>query len=240
LPSYADLLQKRKIDVVRALTKLLFVGLILSLISGCTMKAPAPGDGCWKAGTILGGMAGGLAGGLTGSAFSQKLGPRLAAGFGGAAVGALAGGLGEYYLVGCAPVPPPPPPVAQAAPPPPPSPPPLKTKPKIVLRGVLFDFNKAKIRPGDAAVLDEAAEILKSHPSVVVNVNGYCDAIGSETYNLKLSQRRAEAVARYLEQHGVPGAHLIPHGYGKTNFVAPNDTAEGRAQNRRVEWLPVE
>ena len=124
--------------------------------------------------------------------------------------------------------------------PPPPSPPPPQTKPKIVLRGVHFDLNQAKIRPGDAAVLDEAAEILKSHPSVVVNVNGYCDAIGSEAYNLKLSQRRAEAVAHYLEQHGVPRADLIAHGYGKTNFVAPNDTAEGRAQNRRVELLPVE
>jgi OOP family OmpA-OmpF porin len=171
---------------------------------------------------------------------TQKTGPRIGAGIGGAIVGALAGGLGEYYFLGCPPEAPPPPPVAQAAPPPPPPPPAPKPREKIVLRGVHFDFNKAKIRPGDAAVLDEAAETLKSHPSLNVDVNGYCDAIGSVAYNLKLSQRRADAVARYLEQHGVAVSHLIAHGYGKTDFVASNDTAEGRAQNRRVELAPLE
>jgi len=186
-------------------------------------------------------MAGGAAGGFGGAALTEKLGPRIGAGIGGAAVGALAGGLTEYYFLGCPPQPPPPPPVAQAAPPPPPPPlPPPPKKEKIVLRGVHFDFNKANIRPGDAAILDEASEILKSHQSLTVNVNGYCDAIGSEEYNLKLSQRRADSVARYLEEHGVPESHLIPRGYGKTNFVAGNDTAEGRAENRRVELLPLE
>ena len=109
-----------------------------------------------------------------------------------------------------------------------------------MLRGVHFDFNKAIIRPGDAAVLDEVASILKANPNVVVNVNGYCDAIGSVEYNLKLSERRAEAVVDYLVKAGIPENRLIPHGYGKTNFVAPNDTPEGRAQNRRVELVPVE
>ncbi len=109
-----------------------------------------------------------------------------------------------------------------------------------MLRGVHFDFNKSNIRPGDAAVLDEAAATLKSHPNLTVNVNGYCDAIGSEEYNLKLSQRRSDAVVNYLTQQGIPESRLIPHGYGKTNFVATNDTAEGRAQNRRVELVPLE
>ena len=107
-----------------------------------------------------------------------------------------------------------------------------------MLRGVHFDFNKANIRPGDAAVLDEAAQILKANPNVIVDVNGYCDAIGSEEYNLRLSDRRANAVVEYLVQQGVQASRLIPHGYGKTNFVAPNDTPEGRAQNRRVELVP--
>ena len=87
-------------------------------------------------------------------------------------------------------------------------------------------------------MLDEAAEILKAHPNVTVNVNGYCDAIGSVRYNLKLSERRAEAVVRYLADHGVAENRLIPHGYGKAHFVATNKTAEGRAQNRRVELVP--
>ena len=109
-----------------------------------------------------------------------------------------------------------------------------------MLRGVHFDFNKSKIRPGDAAVLDEAATTLKANPNVTVNVNGYCDAIGGENYNLKLSDRRADAVVDYLVKAGIPSSQLIPHGYGKTDFVATNDTAEGRAQNRRVELVPNE
>jgi OOP family OmpA-OmpF porin len=104
---------------------------------------------------------------------------------------------------------------------------------------VHFDFNKYKIRPGDAAVLDDAAETLKQNPSVTINVNGYCDAIGSEAYNLKLSDKRAEAVVNYLVGKGIPASQLVPHGYGKTDFVAPNNTADGRAQNRRVELVPV-
>ncbi len=71
---------------------------------------------------------------------------------------------------------------------------------KLVLRGVHFDFNKSNIRPGDAAVLDEAITILKQNPTVVVDVNGYCDIIGGMEYNQKLSERRANAVANYLLQ----------------------------------------
>jgi outer membrane protein OmpA-like peptidoglycan-associated protein len=138
----------------------------------------------------------------------------------------------QYYTVNANAVCKPPPP-----PPPPPLPPP-QVKQKLVLRGVQFDFNKSKIRPGDAAVLDEAVSTLKANPNVTVNVNGYCDAIGGEEYNLKLSDRRADAVEDYLEKAGIPASRLIPHGYGKTNFIATNDTAEGRAQNRRVELMP--
>ncbi|MGH7923568.1 MAG: OmpA family protein [Candidatus Binatus sp.] len=111
---------------------------------------------------------------------------------------------------------------------------------KLVLRGVHFDFNKSNIRPGDAAVLDEAATTLKANPDVDIDVNGHCDAIGGEEYNLKLSDRRADAVEDYLENAGIPEARLHPHGYGKTGFVATNDTAEGRAQNRRVELVTAQ
>jgi outer membrane protein OmpA-like peptidoglycan-associated protein len=106
---------------------------------------------------------------------------------------------------------------------------------KIILRGVHFDFNKADIRPQDAAVLDEAAETLNGHPNVSVSADGYCDAIGSVAYNQRLSEQRAEAVVTYLGSKGTAQSRLSPHGYGKTNFVASNSTEEGRAQNRRVE-----
>jgi outer membrane protein OmpA-like peptidoglycan-associated protein len=140
----------------------------------------------------------------------------------------------QYYSVWasaeCVPPPPPPPPPPVAAPAP---------REKVVLRGVHFAFNKAIIRPEDMPVLDEAAETLRSKPDVKLDVNGYCDAIGSEKYNLRLSQRRADAVATYLEGKGISADRLIPQGFGKTNFVASNDTSEGRAQNRRVELTPI-
>jgi outer membrane protein OmpA-like peptidoglycan-associated protein len=140
----------------------------------------------------------------------------------------------QYYTVKataeCLPPPPPPPPPAPPAPPP---------HEKVVLRGVHFAFNKATIRPEDMPVLDEAAETLKANASTRVDVNGYCDAIGSEQYNMRLSQRRADAVAAYLENKGIAADRLVPQGFGKTNFVASNDTSEGRAQNRRVELVPV-
>jgi OOP family OmpA-OmpF porin len=103
---------------------------------------------------------------------------------------------------------------------------------------VHFDFNKAIIRPGDAAVLDEAVTILKANPGVVIDVNGYCDAIGGIEYNQRLSERRGNAVANYLLNGGIQATQLRVHGYGKTGFVATNRTAEGRAQNRRVELVP--
>lgn len=137
---------------------------------------------------------------------------------------------GEYTLP---PLPPPPPIVLTAA-----AQAPSAPAEKIILRGVHFDFNKADIRSQDAAVLDEAAETLKSHPDLSVAANGYCDSIGKAGYNLGLSQRRADAVVKYLADHGVAEGRLSPHGFGKTDFVASNSTDEGRAQNRRVELVP--
>jgi OmpA-OmpF porin, OOP family len=136
----------------------------------------------------------------------------------------------EYELP---PLPPPPPIVLTAYPEQPSAP-----VEKLVLRGVHFDFNKADIRSQDAAVLDEASETLKSHPQLAVNVNGYCDSIGGVQYNLRLSQRRADSVVHYLADHGVAESRMSAHGFGKTDFIASNSTAEGRAQNRRVEMVP--
>ena len=101
-----------------------------------------------------------------------------------------------------------------------------------------FDFDKSNIRPQDAAVLDEAASTLKEHGNISINVNGYCDAIGTMKYNQKLSERRSDAVVKYLADHGVAESRMSPHGFGKTDFVATNKTADGRAQNRRVELIP--
>jgi outer membrane protein OmpA-like peptidoglycan-associated protein len=129
-----------------------------------------------------------------------------------------------------APAPPPPPPVAQA-----PALPPRPAKKKIVLRSVHFDFDKSTIRPDAVPVLNEAAETLKAEGGIAVIVEGHTDSVGTDTYNQKLSHRRADAVRHYLVKHGIPANRITTEGFGESHPVASNDTADGRAQNRRVE-----
>jgi len=140
------------------------------------------------------------------------------------------GGIGLKYRFNGPPVPPPPPPpppVAQAAPPP--------EKKKIVLRGVNFDFNKSNIRPDARPILDEAISTLKEYKQITLSVEGHTDSIGTEQYNQKLSLRRADSVADYLAKGGIDAKRMTEKGFGESQPVASNDTAEGRAQNRRVE-----
>ena len=210
-------------------------------LSAQNLSQPREWDGCALGGAFLGAIAGGV--GAYEVSHNTGSGDRsnveavftpISAIIGGG-IGAVAG----HYL--CDPVVPPPaaPVVATAPEAPPPPPPPPAQHERIVLRGVHFDFNKANIRPDAVPILDEAADILSKNPNVSVDVNGYCDAIGGVAYNLKLSQRRADAVAGYLESKGIPASRLVTHGYGKTHFVASNATAAGRAQNRRVELVPA-
>lgn len=109
------------------------------------------------------------------------------------------------------------------------------TATRIVLRGVNFDFDSARIRPDAAAILDAAADTLKENPDVQIEVAGHTDSIGTDAYNRGLSQRRARAVVDALVQRGVDAARLSAQGYGESQPVANNSTADGRAQNRRVE-----
>jgi outer membrane protein OmpA-like peptidoglycan-associated protein len=109
----------------------------------------------------------------------------------------------------------------------------------ITLHGVLFDFDKSDIREDGRPALLEAAKILKQNPDVKVELRGYTDDRGSEEYNIGLSERRAQAVFDFLVREGVDANRMIVRGYGKTNFVASNDTDEGRQQNRRVDFVVV-
>lgn len=125
------------------------------------------------------------------------------------------------------------PPVAKKAEPAPVLPPP--TKKKLVLRGVNFDFDKSNIRSDARGILDNAISTLGEEKQVTVVVAGHTDAIGSDAYNLKLSQRRAASVREYLVRGGIDADRLSVKAYGESMPVADNDTDEGRAQNRRVE-----
>jgi outer membrane protein OmpA-like peptidoglycan-associated protein len=126
--------------------------------------------------------------------------------------------------------------VAQAPPPPPPAPPPPPpTRRRIVLRGVNFDFDKSNIRPDARPILDEAIATLRDEPDIRISVEGHTDAIGTDAYNQKLSERRALAVADYLAHGGIARSRMTSEGFGESKPVANNATADGRAQNRRVE-----
>jgi OOP family OmpA-OmpF porin len=108
-------------------------------------------------------------------------------------------------------------------------------KKTIVLRGINFDFDSAVIKPEFEGVLDAGIEALKENPGVSVQVAGYTDSVGTDEYNQGLSERRANAVLGYLSTHGIDASRLSAVGNGESNPVADNATADGRAQNRRVE-----
>lgn len=108
----------------------------------------------------------------------------------------------------------------------------------ITLKGVYFDFNKATIRPESYSVLDDAAKILTDNPKITVEIQGHTDSEGSDSYNQKLSEQRAYAVVDYLVKvKGIDINRLKAVGYGESKPIASNDTKEGRALNRRVEFV---
>ena len=112
------------------------------------------------------------------------------------------------------------------------------TEKKIELKQtVFFDTNKATIKAVSFALLDDVAQALKDNPKMVVEVQGHTDSQGDDNFNLKLSQRRAESVRAYLIKRGVGSDRMTPQGYGEAVPIADNRTADGRSQNRRVEFV---
>mgnify|MGYP001591259924 FL=1 len=103
------------------------------------------------------------------------------------------------------------------------------------LEHVNFEFDSAKLTADSTASLDEAVQILKRHSDLKVEIAGHTDSMGNDDYNMGLSKRRAQAVADYLIANGATAANIFVKGYGETDPVADNGTAEGRAANRRVE-----
>lgn len=105
----------------------------------------------------------------------------------------------------------------------------------VVLHGVNFVSGSDKLLPESLAILDEVAASLLKHPNMVVEVAGYTDSTGSKAFNERLSYKRAKSVRSYLITKGVAPENLVAKGYGPANPVASNSTAQGRAENRRVE-----
>jgi len=107
----------------------------------------------------------------------------------------------------------------------------------VNMSDVLFDFNKYTLKPEAREKLAKVSGILLSYPGLKLQVEGYTDSIGSDEYNQKLSEQRADGVRDYLVAQSVQDANVTAKGYGKQDPVADNSTNVGRAQNRRVELV---
>jgi len=142
-----------------------------------------------------------------------------------------------------APAPPPPAPKPEPVPPPPPkpapSPPAPPPAPKVIDKmtlHVLFAFDKSILTEADVKELQKAVDFVKKYPGAEIRLDGYTDYIGTDAYNIKLSERRATAVKDYLiKEAAVDSSKISAVGHGKADPVADNKTEEGRAKNRRVE-----
>ena len=113
---------------------------------------------------------------------------------------------------------------------------------KISLQGeILFDFDKSNLRPAAESTLAQVAKIIGSYSKAQVLIEGYTDSKGSDSYNAKLSDRRAVSVKNWFAKHGVAANSMQTHGWGAAKPVAPNthpdgsDDPDGRQKNRRVE-----
>lgn len=105
----------------------------------------------------------------------------------------------------------------------------------VTFGDVLFDLNKADLKPAAAVNIQRLAAFLKEHPERQILIEGFTDSTGSDSYNLALSQQRADSVRHALVREGVEQSRITAQGLGKAHPVSDNDTPASRAMNRRVE-----
>src|SRR5205823_15041958 len=110
-----------------------------------------------------------------------------------------------------------------------------KAKNELV-QTVYFDTDKATIKKRSYAHLDDVAKSMTDYPTIKVPIEGHTDSQGNDKHNLKLSQKRAESVRKYLIGKGIDGDRMLPKGFGEEVPIADKRTKDGRAQNRRVEF----
>ncbi|MBA4284532.1 MAG: hypothetical protein C0434_03255 [Xanthomonadaceae bacterium] len=109
----------------------------------------------------------------------------------------------------------------------------------IVLRAINFIYDTATLTEPSKASIDEVYAVFQSQPNLKLEVGGHTDSKGSDAYNLKLSQRRADAVKAYLLSKGAAAGNISAKGFGESRPISSNDSPEGRADNRRVEFRLV-
>jgi len=113
---------------------------------------------------------------------------------------------------------------------------PIEEQAPIVLKGVTFEFDKSVLTSQAEDRLDNVINALQASPDLTFRIDGYTDSVGSDAYNQQLSQSRVDSVRSYLMNNGIASSRITAtEGHGESNPVASNETAAGRAQNRRVE-----
>ena len=214
----------------KIVTALLAFSISISLValSACSTVNPYTGEKQTSKATE-GATIGGIAGAILGAATASR-GDRVQMALLGAGIGAVAGGGAGYYMD-----------VQEAK---------LRQKLEgtgvrvardgnnihLVMPGdVTFETNSASLNSNFFEVLDSVVLVLNEYKSTLITVAGYTDSTGTAEYNQKLSERRASTVALYLHSRGVAQERLAAIGHGENRPVAGNNTAEGRARNRRVE-----
>ncbi|MDC8804749.1 OmpA family protein [Halomonas pacifica] len=218
----------------KSTTGLLLGSALVIGLSGCasTNSNPSASDRAWYQQPLVCGIAGGLIGGGIGYATSSESDEDT-----GAAIGSTAGAtIGAMLCADYSEEP-----VAEPAPMPEPAPEPEPVpefEPLVLSSEVNFAFDSAELMPAAHATLNDVARRLienERSQDVRVHIGGHTDSVGSDQYNLGLSQRRANSVRDYLIARGVESDRLVARGFGEARPVASNETDAGRAQNRRVE-----
>jgi outer membrane protein OmpA-like peptidoglycan-associated protein len=179
-----------------------------------------------KKGAVIGGIAGAIAGAVIGNNRGHHSAKRgaVVGGIAGTAAGAVVGAMMDKQerelrqIQGVD--------VSRTAP----------DELKVTVKNeVLFDFNSSALRPASRESLREMANVFQQYPNTTLYVEGHTDSIGTASYNKRLSLRRADSVADYLETIGVKAGRINTYGYGESEPRASNSTASGRQLNRRVE-----
>jgi outer membrane protein OmpA-like peptidoglycan-associated protein len=206
--------------------KKMFATLLTLLLTAAPVFAQVDEHAKAKKGAIIGGLAGAIAGAVIGNNKGHHSATRGATAgvLAGTAAGAIVGAMmdrqeRELRQINGVDV--------------------TRTSPdelKVTVRNeVLFDVNSSGLRSASRASLRDMADVFDKYPNTTIVVGGHTDSTGSASYNQRLSERRANSVANYLENLGVRGSRIDAEGYGESQPRSSNNSASGRQSNRRVE-----
>jgi hypothetical protein len=112
---------------------------------------------------------------------------------------------------------------------------PITSGAAVILKNIFFDINKFTLRAESGIELDIIYKLMKENPKLVIEIAGHTDNVGSEADNQRLSLNRSNEVVNYLIARGIDKSRIQAKGYGASNPIAPNNSPEGRALNRRTE-----